>query len=117
MKKKSEGTRREILNAVLFEQEDGFHYTKDDVSEPVVNDITIRIVFILMINDAWWEEFLDVKREFLTGIFDKVEELYTEVPQGMKKILPSECPITSPEKIIWSETSCCTFLERITEII
>ena len=88
MKKKSEGTRREILNAVLFEQEDGFHYTKDDVSEPVVNDITIRIVFILMINDAWWEEFLDVKREFLTGIFDKVEELYTEVPQVIKKYYP-----------------------------
>ena len=88
MKKKSDGNHRARLNTRIFEQEDDVHYTKDDVSEPVVNEITIRIVFILMINDAWWEEFLDVKREFLTGIFDKVEELYTEVPQGMKKYYP-----------------------------
>ena len=47
MKNKSDGTHCEILNARGFDQEDGVHYTKYDVSPPVVNDIIIRIVFIL----------------------------------------------------------------------
>ena len=85
MKNKSDGTHREILNTRGFEQEDDVHYTKDDVSEPVVNEITIWIVFILMIMDAWWEKMLDVKGSFMTGRFDKGEESYIEVPHGMEK--------------------------------
>ena len=55
---------------------------------PVANCITIRIVFILMIMDSWLSEFLDVKVEFSIGRFDKGEELYMEVPQGMEKYYP-----------------------------
>ena len=76
MKKKSDGTHRARLNAEGFEQDDGVHYTKNYVLAPVVNDITIRIVFTLMIMDAWWSELWDVKRAFLIGRFNKEEELY-----------------------------------------
>ena len=88
MKNKSDGTHRAILNTRVFEQEDGVHQTKYDVSVPVINDITIRIVFILMIMADWWEELLNVKGAFLTGIFDKVEELYMEVTQVMEQCYP-----------------------------
>ena len=63
--KKSDGIHRAILNARGFEPEYGVHYTKDDFSAPVVNDINIRIVLILMIMAAWWEELLDFKGAFL----------------------------------------------------
>ena len=66
MKKKSDGTHRAIVNARGFEQEDGGHYIKDDVSAPVVYYITIRIVFILIIMATWWAYLLDVKGAFLT---------------------------------------------------
>ena len=62
MKKNSYGNHRAILNARGFEKEDGVHYTKDDdVSALVVNYITIRIVFILLIMAAWWSKSLGVK--------------------------------------------------------
>ena len=66
MKKKSDGTHRAILNARGFDKSDGVHYTKDYVSAPVFNYITIRVVFILMIMAVWWAELLDVKGAFLT---------------------------------------------------
>ena len=88
MKKKSDGTHRARLNAGGFEQDDGFLYTKDYVLAPVVNDITIRIVFTLMIMDAWWSELWDGKRAFLTVIFNKGEGLYLELTQGMEKYHP-----------------------------
>ena len=55
MKKKSDITPCSILNARLFEKEDGVHYTKHYVLAPVANDTTIQIVFILMIMATWWE--------------------------------------------------------------
>ena len=54
MKKNLDGTNRTRINARLFDQEDGDHYTKYDVSAPVANGITIHIVFILIIMAAWW---------------------------------------------------------------
>ena len=53
MKKKSDGNNHKILNvrlnARVFDKEDRVNYTKDDVLAQVVNEITIQIVFILMI--------------------------------------------------------------------
>ena len=54
----------------------------------MVNDITVRIFFVLMIMAASWSEFLYVKGAFLTRIFDKGEELYMKVPQGMERYYP-----------------------------
>ena len=44
--------------------------------------------FVLIIMAGWWSELLDVKGALLTGIFDKGEELYMEVTQGMEKYYP-----------------------------
>ena len=49
MKNESDGTNISRLKSRGFEQEDCVNYTKDDVLETVVNDITINIVFILTI--------------------------------------------------------------------
>ena len=82
----------------------------------MVNEITIPIVFILIIMDIWWAELLDIKGAFLTGIFDKGGGYTWKCHREWKKST-IEYPVTFPENIIWTETSCCTVLEIVTEII
>ena len=49
MKKKASGRYRARLNARGFEQQEGVHYDPEQISSPVTNDATIRIVLVLMI--------------------------------------------------------------------
>ena len=58
MKKNSDGTHRARLNARGFYREVGVHYITYDVLVPVFNDITIRVVLILIIMAAWWAELM-----------------------------------------------------------
>ena len=48
-KKKSTGNRRGRLNAHGFKQKEGKHYKKDSMSSPVTNEVTIRIVLVIML--------------------------------------------------------------------
>ena len=76
------------MNARGFEQIDGLHYNEDNKAAPVVNDVTIRIVLILIVLAAWWAELLDVKGAFLNGRFQHGEKLYMHVPKGFEKFYP-----------------------------
>jgi hypothetical protein len=59
------------------------------VAAPVTNDITIRIVMILMIMAMWMGELLDVKGAFLHGQFGEREKpLHMFIPQGMEQYYP-----------------------------
>ena len=88
MKKKANGTRRARLNARGFEQVDGVHYYEEDKSAPVVNDITARMIMVLIVMASWWSELLDVKGAFLNGRFENGEKLYMHVPQGFERFYP-----------------------------
>lgn len=85
MKKKSNGTYRARLNARGFEQVDGEHFESHAISAPVTNDVTIRIVLVLLLMAAWTGELLDVKGAFLHGEFDEGQNLYMKVPEGFEK--------------------------------
>jgi hypothetical protein len=65
MKKKADGTYRARLTARVYEQIDGLHFDSSDTSVPVVNDITIRIVFMA----GWTAMLIDVKGAFMNGRF------------------------------------------------
>jgi hypothetical protein len=84
MKKKSNGTYRARLNARGYEQVDGEHYQSHSISSPVSNEVTIRIVFTLMLMAGWVGELLDVKGAFLHGDFEDEEDVYMKVPQGFE---------------------------------
>eukprot|EP00957_Ditylum_brightwellii_P111799 8527220-Ditylum_brightwellii.AAC.2 len=58
MKPKPNGVRYARLNAHGFEQVDGLYYDGQDLSAPVVNDMTIRIVCVMIILAAWTDELL-----------------------------------------------------------
>jgi hypothetical protein len=65
MKKKASGTYRARVNARGFEQIDGeHHYDKTHISLPVVNEITVRMILILIWMARWCAMLLDVKGAF-----------------------------------------------------
>ena len=85
MKKKANGTFRARINGRGYEQVDGEHYNEADISAPVVNEITIRIILILMILGSWTGTLVDVIGAFLNGRFGSEERVYMEVPEGFEK--------------------------------
>jgi hypothetical protein len=82
MKKKASGIYRARLNAGGFEQVDGEHYDKTQISSPVVNEITVRMVLTLICMARWCAMLLDVKGAFLCG---NGEKIYMEIPQGFER--------------------------------
>jgi hypothetical protein len=88
-KKKLNNTYCARPNARGFQQISGVHYDPKSVVAPVTNDITIRIVMILMIMATWVGELLDVKGEFLHGQFgERMKPLHMFIPQGMEQYYP-----------------------------
>jgi hypothetical protein len=88
MKKKANGTYRARANARGYEQEDGEHYDKLTKSAPVANEITIRMVLVLIVMAGWYASVVDVNGAFLTGELGPDVECYLEVPEGFEKYYP-----------------------------
>ena len=91
MKKKSNSTFQAQVNARGYEQIEGIHYNVDTTAAPVVNKMTIRIVFTLMVMAGWYTEVVNVGGAFLHGEFEKGTKLYMEVPEGFEKFYPVGC--------------------------
>lgn len=89
MKKKPNGTKRARLVARGFEQIDREHYKSDETAAPLVNDMSIQIIFILMKMAHFCEELVDVRGAFLLGEFSEDEKLYMEIPEGFKEFYPT----------------------------
>ena len=84
-KKKSTGKRRGRLNAHGFKQKPSVHCKKGSVSSPVTNEVTIRIVLVIILLLQLLAGVLDVKGAFLQGNFDDDEEpIFMEIPDGLK---------------------------------
>jgi hypothetical protein len=69
MKKKSNGKYKARCNMRGFEQKEGIHYDKDSISSPVTNDVSIRVMFVLMLLFTWYAYLLDINGAFLHGRF------------------------------------------------
>ena len=62
------------------------HYKKNNISSPVTNEVTIRVVLVLILVMQLLAGVLDVKGAFLQGEFDDDEEqIYMTVPDGMEE--------------------------------
>jgi hypothetical protein len=79
-KLKKNGVYRARLVALGYNQIPGVDYTENFA--PVVNDVTIRIVLVLMLLNQWEGELVDVEVAFLHGDMDT--EVYLEIPEGME---------------------------------
>ena len=89
MKKKANGVFRARLTARGYEQVDGLHYDETTKAAPVTNEMTIRIVFTLMMMAGWMSELVDVRGAFLNGRFSDEEVLYMHIPEGFGHLYPS----------------------------
>ena len=85
MKKKANGRFRARVNARGFMQVDGEHYNSDNISSPVTNEATIRVVLVLSVIFRWTNELIDVKGAFLCGNFQEEKPIYMKVPEGFEK--------------------------------
>ena len=71
MKKKSNGTYRESINACGFEQRDQDHYYRSTIYAPVTKEAMVRIVKMLMVMAGWDRQVLNVKGTYLHGEFEE----------------------------------------------
>eukprot|EP00957_Ditylum_brightwellii_P060104 4564368-Ditylum_brightwellii.AAC.1 len=84
MKPKPNGIKRARLTARGYGQQDSLHYQSHDLLVPVVNDMTIWMIFVMIIMAGWATQLLDVNGAFLNGRFQNGERLYMGVPQGLQ---------------------------------
>ena len=86
IKKKSNGKWRARLNLRGFEQQEDLHYNPSNISAPVTNVYTVRLLLILWcLNPSWVGKLMDVCAAFLQGEFQDGEVIYIKVPQGFEK--------------------------------
>lgn len=85
-KKKSTGDCRGRLNAHGFKHKEGVHYEENEIAALVTNEVTIRVILVIMIVIRLLEGLLDVKGAFLQGQFEKDEKpIYIKVPDGIEE--------------------------------
>ena len=68
------------LNGCGFKQVDGESHDSANIHAHVTNNVTVRLVLVLMLVAGWVAHIVDVKRAFLHGKFEKGEKVYMKVP-------------------------------------
>ena len=94
MKMKSNGKRRARVNMRGYEQVDGDHYDSASISSPVTNDVSVRVLLVLMLMANFATYIVDVQGAFLHGEFDNGEVLYCKIPEGFEHLY-------DPSKYCW----------------
>lgn len=82
-KVKKNGVHRARLVALGYSQIPGVDYTENFA--PVINDVTFRIILLLMLIKRFDAEIIDVETAFLYGTLE--EEIYMKVPEGLSEII------------------------------
>ena len=83
--KKANGTYHARLNVRGFQQVQGVHYDSSDISSPVTNDMSIRIIMVLTLMAGWIAQIFDVKGAFLHGEFDEgTDPVHMAVSEGFE---------------------------------
>jgi hypothetical protein len=85
---KRNGVFRARLVACGYSQIPGVDFTVSH--SPVVNDVTVRLLLILLIMRKYKAIIVDVETAFLHGILGEGEEIYMDCPKGMVH-LEDEC--------------------------
>jgi hypothetical protein len=78
---KRNGVFRVRLVACRYSQIPGVDFTESH--SPVINDVTVRIILILLILRKYKAIIMDMEMAFLHGVLEKGEEIYMDCPKGM----------------------------------
>ena len=77
------------LVACGYSQVPGINFSKN--YSPVVNDVTFRIMLVMVLHFGYSAKIVNVETAFLYGNLE--EEIYMECPQGMKDVKKDDCII------------------------
>jgi Reverse transcriptase (RNA-dependent DNA polymerase) len=80
-KQKKNGIYRARLVALGYSQIPGVDFSENYA--PVVNDITMRMMLVLKMENNWMSETIDVETAFLYG--DLTEKIYMTIPRGLEE--------------------------------
>jgi len=117
-KKKSSGKRRGRLNAHGFKQVEGVHYNKDDIAAPVTNEVTIRVLMVIILVLQLHSGLLDVKGAFLQGEFGKNDkDLYMKVPEGLESYYPDNVYLKLLAPIYGLRNSAMAFWRKLVKVM
>ena len=83
VKQKKNGIHRARHVALWYSQIPGENFSENYA--PIINDITMRLMMVLMTTRNCVGEIIDVEMTFLHG--DLEEEIYMTIPKGYKEFL------------------------------
>ena len=87
-KLKSNGKKCGRLNAHGFKQVNGQSYDSVNIHALVTNNVTVRLVLVLMLMAGWVARIISVKGAGLYGNFEKGEKVHMKVPEGWESFYP-----------------------------
>ncbi len=90
MKKKSNGTLCGRINVCGFKKVGGQHYDASSISAPVTNDMTIKLVLMLMLASGGIAHVVDIKGAFLHSEFGNGEKIYIKIPLGFEEFYDND---------------------------
>ena len=93
---KRNGVFRARLVACGYSQVPGVDFT--DFYSPVINDVTFRIIIVVMMLNKLEARIINIETAFLEGELN--EEIYMKVPDGYKEVLEENAE------------GCCLLLEK-----
>ena len=85
MKKKSNGKYCARLHTCSYKQECGIHYKYNEISFPIVNDITVQVIFIIILITRFDSHIVDINSTFLLVHFNDKDTIYIEIPDRFEK--------------------------------
>ena len=112
-KLKSSGTKRGRLNARGFKQVDGQSYDSVNIHAPVTNNVTVRLVLVLMLMAGWLAHIVDVKRAFIHGEFKKGEKVYMKLPESWEYSYPSNAILLLLRTIYGLKQAAMAFWKKL----
>jgi hypothetical protein len=78
---KRNGVFQARLMACRYSQIPGVDFMESH--SPVINDVTVRIILILLILQKYKAMIVDIEMAFLHGVLNKGKEIYMDCPKGM----------------------------------
>ena len=94
---KRNGVFRARLVALGYSQIPGVDFT--DNFAPIINEVTFRIMLVMMMVNKWGADIIDIVTAFLCG--ELLEKIYKKIPQGL-----NEC---SKQEVFDKEEDCLMF--------
>jgi hypothetical protein len=117
MKKKANGIFRARVTARGYEQIDGEHFDSTEIAAPVVAEMTIHILFILIMMALLHAQLMDVIGAFLLGHFNPKHKMYMRVPRGFEKFYPPGVVLLLERTLYGTRQAAMAFWKKALEVM